>query len=145
MRRRFKLASSCKVVSDPPNYESHYFVMDEDISPSLHILDQSEREMCGNELYLVLLHWVSSSYRRSWKKKERKKKNLKKIGQFGLFDATRRQGLEGSEGTSIITQWRGSQLSQLWGCRKQENKDNYKCSRILKSAAILKNPWHPYI
>ena len=55
------MASSCKGVSDPPNYESRYFVMDEDISPSLDILDQSERELCGNELYLVLLHRVSSS------------------------------------------------------------------------------------
>ena len=45
MRRRFKMASSCKGVPDTPNYESCYSVMDEDISPSLHILDQSEREL----------------------------------------------------------------------------------------------------
>ena len=45
MRRKFKMASSCKGVFDPPNYESCYFVMDEDFSASLHILDQSEREL----------------------------------------------------------------------------------------------------
>ena len=42
-------------------YESCYSVMDEDFNPSLHILDQSERELCGNEVYLVLLHGLSSS------------------------------------------------------------------------------------
>ena len=61
MHRNFKMASSCKGVSDPPNYESCYSVKDEDFSPSLHILDQSEREQCGKELYLLLLHRVSSS------------------------------------------------------------------------------------
>ena len=45
-----------KGVPVPPNYESHYSVMDEDFSPSLHILDQSKRELRGNEVYLVLLH-----------------------------------------------------------------------------------------
>ena len=43
--QRFKMASSCKGVFDAPNYESRYFVMDEDFSPSLHILDQSERDL----------------------------------------------------------------------------------------------------
>ena len=50
------MASSCKGVPDPPIYESCYSVMDEDISPSLHILDQSEMELCENEVYLLLLH-----------------------------------------------------------------------------------------
>ena len=61
MRRNFKMASSCKGVPVTPNYESCYSVMDEDISPSLHILDQSERELCENEVYLLLLHRVTSS------------------------------------------------------------------------------------
>lgn len=53
---RFKMASSCKGLSVQPINESCYSVMDEDFNPSLHILDQSERELCGNELYFVLLH-----------------------------------------------------------------------------------------
>ena len=61
----------------PPNYESHYSVMDEDFSPSLHILDQSERELCGKEVYLLLLHRVSLAGRRKMKerKKEEKEEN----------------------------------------------------------------------
>ena len=55
------MASSCKGVPVPPIYESCYSVMDEDLSLSLHILDQSEREQCGNEVFVVLLHGVSSS------------------------------------------------------------------------------------
>ena len=55
------MASSCKGVPDPPNYESRYSVMDEDFSLSLHILDQSERELCVKEVYLLLLHRVTSS------------------------------------------------------------------------------------
>ena len=55
------MVSTCKGVPVPPNYESRYSVMDEDFSPSLHILDQSERELCGNEVYLPILHRVSSS------------------------------------------------------------------------------------
>ena len=43
------MASSCKGVPVPPIYESCYSVVDEDLSLSLHILDQSEREQCGNE------------------------------------------------------------------------------------------------
>ena len=61
MRRRFRMASTCKGVPDTPNYESCYSVMDEDFSLSLHILDQSEKELCGNEVYRVILHRVSSS------------------------------------------------------------------------------------
>ena len=64
------MASSSKGVPVPPIYESCYSVMDEDFSPSLHILDQSERELCGNEVYLPLLHQVSLAGR---KMKERKK------------------------------------------------------------------------
>ena len=56
MRRIFKMASSSKGVPVPPIYESSYSVMDGDLSPSLHILDQSERELCGKEVYLLLLH-----------------------------------------------------------------------------------------
>ena len=85
MRRRFKMASSCKGVPVTPNYESSYSVMDEDFNPSLHILDQSERELCGNEVYLVLLH-------------------REKIGQIGIFDLLDGKGLERSEGTSSVTQ-----------------------------------------
>ena len=87
MRSNFKMASTCKGVCDPPIHEFCYFVMDEDFSPSLHILDQSERELCGNEVYLVILHRVSSAGRRKMKerKKERKKKK-KKIGEIRLFD-----------------------------------------------------------
>ena len=58
MRRTFKMASRYKGVPVPPNYESFYSVMDEDFSPSLHIL---ERELCGNEVYLLLLHRARSS------------------------------------------------------------------------------------
>ena len=65
------------------------------------------------------------------------KKN--KIGQIGVFDIIMEplnsKGLEGSEITSSIPQWRRSQL----------RRDNYKHLIILKSATILKNPWHPYI
>ena len=85
MRRRFKMASTCKGVPVPPMYESRYSVMDEDFSSSLHILDQSERELCENELYLVLLHRVSLAGRRKMKEERKKKKNLKKIGQIGIF------------------------------------------------------------
>ena len=53
---RFKMASSCKGLSVQPINESCYSLKDEDFSPSLHILDHSERELCGKELYLVLLH-----------------------------------------------------------------------------------------
>ena len=66
------MASSCKGVPVPPYYESRYSVMDEDFNPSLNILDQSERELCGNEVYLVLLHRVSLAGRRKMKV-ERKK------------------------------------------------------------------------
>ena len=52
------MASSCKGVPVPPSYESRYSLMDEDFSPSLHILDQSERELCGKEVYLLLLYRV---------------------------------------------------------------------------------------
>ena len=62
-------------------------IMDEDFNPSLHILDQSERELCGNEVYLVLLHRVSLAGRRKMKvERKKEEKNLKKIGQIGLFD-----------------------------------------------------------
>ena len=74
------MASSCKGVPVPPNYESRYSVMDEDFSPSLHILDQSERELCGKEVYLLLLHRVSLAGRR--KMKERKKEGKKKKKAF---------------------------------------------------------------
>ena len=76
MHKIFKMASSCKDVPVPPNYESHYSVMDEDFSASLHILDQSERELCGKEVYLLLLNRVSLAGRRKMKeiKKERRKR-----------------------------------------------------------------------
>ena len=55
------MASSCKGVPVPPINESCYSVMAEDMSHLLHIINQSERELCGNEVYLVLLHGVRSS------------------------------------------------------------------------------------
>ena len=90
------MASSCKGVPVPPNYESHYSVMDEDLSASLHILDQSERELCGKEVYLLLLHRVSLAGRRKMKerKKERRKRRRKlaKLGFSTDNGVTRRQG-----------------------------------------------------
>ena len=49
-------------------YESRYSVIDEDFSSSLYILDQSERELCANELYRVLLHRVSLAGRKKEEK-----------------------------------------------------------------------------
>ena len=72
MRMKFKMVSRCKGVPVPPIYKSCYSVMDEDFSPSLHILDQSERELCGNEVYLLLLHRVSLAGKKM--KEERKRK-----------------------------------------------------------------------
>ena len=107
MRRRFKMASSCKGVPVPPNYESRYSVMDEDFSPSLHILDQSERELCGNEVYLLLLHRVSLAGRRKMKV-ERKKEKEEEIRPNWAFRPIMEQldskGLELSEGTSSMAQ-----------------------------------------
>ena len=60
---------------DPPIHESCYFVMDENFSPSLHILNQSERELCGNEVYLVILRRVSLAGTRKMKKKKEKEEN----------------------------------------------------------------------
>ena len=82
------MASSSKGVPVLPIHESCYSVMDEDFNPSLHILDQSERELCGNEVYLLLLHQVSLAGRRKTKEERRKKerKKKKKIGQIGLLD-----------------------------------------------------------
>ena len=79
------MASSCKGVPVLPNYKSRYSVMDEDFSPSLHILDKSERELCGKDVYLLLLYRVSLAGRKKMKERK-KKKNLKKIGQIGLFN-----------------------------------------------------------
>ena len=56
MRRNVKMMSHCNGVPLPPIHESCYSVMDEDFSPSLHILNQSEKEQCVNEVYLLLLH-----------------------------------------------------------------------------------------
>ena len=69
------MASSCKGVSVPPNYESRYSLMDEDFSPSLHILDQSEREQCGKEVYLLLLHRVTLAGRRKMKERKKEEKD----------------------------------------------------------------------
>ena len=71
-------------VCDPPIHESCYFVMDEDFSPSLHILDQSERELCGNEVYLVILHRVSSAGRRKMKERKKERKRRRKSGKSGF-------------------------------------------------------------
>ena len=45
------MASSCKGVPVPPIYESCYSVMDEDLSLSLHILDQRK----GNSVEMKFL------------------------------------------------------------------------------------------
>ena len=68
------MASSSKGVPVPPYYESRYSVMAEDFNPSLHILDQSERELCGNEVYLLLLHRDSLAGRRKMKEERKKEK-----------------------------------------------------------------------
>ena len=68
------MTSSSKGVPVPPIYESSYSVMDDDLSPSLHILDQSERELCGKEVYLLLLHRVSLAGRRKMKVERRKRR-----------------------------------------------------------------------
>ena len=101
------MASSCKGVPDTPNYESRYSVMDEDFSPSLHILDQSKRELCGKEVYLLLLHQVSLAGRR--KMKERKKEEESEENRANLvfqpiLDRLVSKGLERSKRTSSITQ-----------------------------------------
>ena len=101
------MASSCKGVPVPPYYESRYSVMDEDFNPSLHILDQSERELCGNEVYLVLLHRVSLAGRRKMKverKKEEKEENQPNWAFRPIMDRLEGKGLERSEGTGSIAQ-----------------------------------------
>ena len=100
------MASSSKGVPVPPYYESRYSVMDEDFNPSLHILDQSERELCGNEVYLVLLHRVSLAGRRKMKverKKEEKEENQRIWAFRPIMDRLEGKGLERSEGTRGIT------------------------------------------
>ena len=89
MHRKFKMASSSKGVPVPSIHESCYFVMDEDFNPSLHILDQSERELCGNEVYLLLLHRVSLAGRKmKEEKRERKRRKLAKLGFWTNYGAT---------------------------------------------------------
>ena len=64
------MASSCKGVSDPPNYESRYSVMDEDFSLSLHILDKNRKgTVCKGSVSAS----STSSYLVLMKKDERKK------------------------------------------------------------------------
>ena len=93
MCRRFKMASSSKGVPVPPYYEFRYSVMDEDFNPSLHILDQSERELCGNEVYLLLLHRVSLAGRRKMKVERRKRRRKSaKLGFSTDNGVTRQQG-----------------------------------------------------
>ena len=104
------MASSSKGVPVPPIHESCYSVMDEDFNPSLHILDQSKRELCGNEVYLLLLHRVSFAGRRKMKeerKKERKKEKEENWPNWAFGPIMERldgKGLEDSEGTSSIAQ-----------------------------------------
>ena len=106
------MASSSKGVPVPPIHESCYSVMDEDFNPSLHILDQSERELCGNEVYLLLLHRVSLAGRRKMKeerKKERKKEKESEENRGNqafrpIMERLIGKGLESSEGTSSIAQ-----------------------------------------
>ena len=103
------MASSSKGVPVPPIHESCYSVMDEDFNPSLHILDQSERELCGNEVYLLLLHRVSLAGRRKMKverKKEEKESEENRGNQAfrPIMERLLGKGLERSEGTSSIAQ-----------------------------------------
>ena len=75
--------------------------MKKDFNPSLHILDQSERELCGNEVYLLLLHRVSLAGRRKMKeerkkkRKKRKRRKLAKLGFWSNYGATRRERFRG--------------------------------------------------
>ena len=100
------MASSSKGVPVPPIHESCYSVMDEDFNPSLDILDQSERELCGNEVYLLLLHRVSLAGRRKMKEERKKEKeeNWPNCAFGPIMERLDRKGLEGSEGTSSIAQ-----------------------------------------
>ena len=102
------MTSSSKGVPVPPYYESRSSVMDEDFNLSLHILEQSERELCGNEVYFVLLHRVSLAERRKMKikrKKEEKEEENQPIWAFRpIMDRLEGKGLERSEGISGITQ-----------------------------------------
>ena len=53
------MATSCKGVPVPLNYESHYFFIDEDISPLLHTFDQRKKnceEMKCISFYFELAH-----------------------------------------------------------------------------------------
>ena len=61
-------------------------VIDEDFSPSLHILDQSKRELCGKEVYLLLLHRVSLVGRKKMKERKKEEKETEENRQIGLFD-----------------------------------------------------------
>ena len=105
MRRRFKMASSCKGVPVPPNYKSRYSVMDEDFSPLLHILDKSERELCGKDVYLLLLYRVSLAGRK--KMKERRKESEENRANWAfqqIMERLVRKSLEWFIGTSSIAQ-----------------------------------------
>ena len=55
MRRRFKMASSSKGVPVPPIYESSYSVMDDDLSPSLHLFDLGRKCICFSYIELAWL------------------------------------------------------------------------------------------
>ena len=87
------MASSSKGVPVPPIYESSYSVMDDDLGPSLYILDQSERELCGKEVYLLLLHRVSLAGRRKMKVERRKRRRKSAKLSFSTNNGvSRRQG-----------------------------------------------------
>ena len=53
----------------PSNYESRYSVMNEDFSPSLHILDQSERNCVGRKC--ICFFYIELAI--AWLEKEIKK------------------------------------------------------------------------
>ena len=74
--------------------------MDEDFSHSLHILDQSKSELCGNEVYMPILHRVSLAGRR--KMKEEKEENRPNWDFRPIMERLDIKGLDCSEGTNSI-------------------------------------------
>ena len=63
------MASTCKGVPVPPIYESCYSVMDEDLSLSLHILDQSEKEL---EMKFILFFYMELARLKEVERKKEK-------------------------------------------------------------------------
>ena len=78
------MASSCKGLSVQPVNESCYSVIDKDFSPPLHILDQSERELCGKEFYLVFFYIELVYFKEERRKKEEKERKIRKSAKLSF-------------------------------------------------------------